>query len=266
MAARERIRAVDAQGRHSRLLFSSALVQAGTFDVAREDPAFDSAGMIRDRIELVFPTVPVAIEQEGAAAFIADALRVVWYQPWQGFRRRAISRSGDHCMWLGFAPDCVEAALSTGHGAARLRDAAHCRGTGTRTAQLAAARAGFRRLLGEKMRLLLQRGPGATPVDDADLQEQLERRRAELEMPARRSLTHVFLSTDVRGEQALSDARALLAQLRSGSWTSEQVSEISDPFPIGMELRSYSELRLQARFGKPFAEQVFAVGFSAGHG
>lgn len=149
MAARERIRAVDAQERHSRLLFSSALVQAGTFDVAREDPAFDSAGMIRDRIELVFPTVPVAIEQEGAAAFIADALRVVWYQPWQGFRRRAISRSGDHCMWLGFAPDCVEAALSTGHGAARLRDAAHCRGTGTRTAQLAAARAGFRRLLGE---------------------------------------------------------------------------------------------------------------------
>lgn len=149
MAARERTRTLDAQGRHSRLLFSSELVQVGTFDVAREDPAFDSAGMIRDRIELVFPAVPVAIEQEGAPAFIADALRVVWYQPWQMFRRRAISRSGDHCLWLGFAPACVEAALSCGHGAARLRDVAHCRGTGTRTARLATAGAGFRRRLGE---------------------------------------------------------------------------------------------------------------------
>jgi AraC-like DNA-binding protein len=149
LAARERTRAVDAQGRHSRLLFSSGLVQAGTFDVAREDPAFDSAGMIRDRIELVFPTVPVAIEQEGTPVFIADALRVVWYQPWQNFRRRAISPSGDHCLWLGFAPDCVEAALSTGHGAARLRDVAHCRGAGTRPAKLATARGGLQRLLSE---------------------------------------------------------------------------------------------------------------------
>jgi hypothetical protein len=117
----------------------------------------------------------------------------------------------------------------------------------------------IRRLLGEKMRLLLQRGPGGTRVDDADLQEELERRRAELEMPARRSLTHVFLATDVRGERTLSDAWEVLAELRSGSWTAGRASELSDPFPIGAELRSYSELRLQARFGKPFAEQVFAL-------
>ncbi|MBM4270510.1 MAG: peptidyl-prolyl cis-trans isomerase [Deltaproteobacteria bacterium] len=117
----------------------------------------------------------------------------------------------------------------------------------------------IRRLLGEKMRLLLQRGPGGTRVDDADLQEQLDRGRAELEMPARRSVTQVFLATDVRGDHTLSDARDVLAKLRSGSWTADQAGELSDPFPIGTELRSYSELRLQARFGKPFAEQVFAL-------
>jgi AraC-like DNA-binding protein len=147
LAARERTRVIDPQGGHSRLLFASELVRVGTFDVAREDPAFDSAGVIRDRIELVFPAVPVAIEQEGSRAFIADAMRVVWYQPWQHFRRRAISRSGDHCLWLGFAPECVDAALSRGHGAARLRDVGQCRGPGANTAQLAMARADLRRSL-----------------------------------------------------------------------------------------------------------------------
>lgn len=147
MAARERAPVAETRGRHSRLLFASELVEAGTFGVTRDDPAFASAGAMRDRIELVFPVVPVAIEQEGLPPFIADALRVVWYQPRQKFLRRAISESGDRCLWLGFAPDCVESALACSHGAASFRKPQDCRGAGSSTAPLAIARARFHRFL-----------------------------------------------------------------------------------------------------------------------
>lgn len=149
MARRERAPATDTSGRHSRLLFASELLQAGTFGVDRDDPAFGCAGMIRDRIELVFPAVPVAIEQEGLPPFIADPLRVVWYQPRQKFARRAISASGDRCLWLGFAPECVDAALACGQGAAGFRQAQDCRGAGASTAPLAMARARFQRILAD---------------------------------------------------------------------------------------------------------------------
>jgi hypothetical protein len=114
----------------------------------------------------------------------------------------------------------------------------------------------IRRLLAEKMRLLLQRGPGGTPIRDADLAANLERRRDELEQPARVTLTQVFLGEE--GSEGR-DAAETLARLRSAAHSAEEIAELSEPFPLGAHLRAYSQVRLQARFGKGFAEKVFAL-------
>jgi hypothetical protein len=116
----------------------------------------------------------------------------------------------------------------------------------------------IRRLLVEKMRLLLQRDPGGTVVRDEDLLALLDRQGQELERPARVTLTQVFLG-DARGDRLAEDAGETLARLRSRTVTADEAGELSDPFPLGGQLRAYSQLQLQARFGKPFAERVFVL-------
>lgn len=111
-----------------------------------------------------------------------------------------------------------------------------------------------RRLLVEKMRIELRRGPGDAAISDADLAAYLERHRAELEQPARVTFTQVFLAADSRGTKLAADARSLLARLRSGE--AADVRALSDPFPLGTQLRAYTHAQVIGRFGKPFADAV----------
>ncbi len=115
----------------------------------------------------------------------------------------------------------------------------------------------IRRLLIEKMRLILAEDPNETPLAERDLQEYLERHRDRFEQPAELTFSHVFLSASTRGDHLERDAAAVLAQLRSQSRSWEAAAELSDPFPLGLQLRAYSENRIVSRFGKPFAKQVF---------
>jgi hypothetical protein len=114
----------------------------------------------------------------------------------------------------------------------------------------------IRRLLIEKMRLVLRRGTDEAPISDADLAAYLERHRAELEQPARVTFTHVFLAADVHGTQAAAEARRTLTRLRSTAVSADDVAALSDPFPLGTQLRAYTREQLIGRFGKPFAEAV----------
>jgi parvulin-like peptidyl-prolyl isomerase len=112
----------------------------------------------------------------------------------------------------------------------------------------------IRRLLIEKMRLFLARGPESAP-SDAELTEYLERHREQFMQPPTVSFTQVFLSASTRGDHVEQDARAALAQLRSPAAAASGVE--SDTFTLGLEIRGYSRNRLIARFGKPFAQEVF---------
>ncbi|MEW6273376.1 MAG: peptidylprolyl isomerase [Thermodesulfobacteriota bacterium] len=117
----------------------------------------------------------------------------------------------------------------------------------------------IRRLLVEKMRLVLGRGAGPTAVRDGDLAAHLARHADEYRLPERISLTHVFLSADLRGARLDGDARRALAELRAPGAAPERVTALSDPFPLGHELRAYSAAQLLGRFGEAFAEQVAAL-------
>ena len=116
-----------------------------------------------------------------------------------------------------------------------------------------------RRLLMEKMRLVLQRDAGVAPLGDAELAEALERNRARLVQPETVTIEQVFLSGDRRGDGAERDARRLLSRLRAGALDADGAAAQGDALPLADGLRAQPRLRLQARFGKEFADAVFAL-------
>lgn len=117
----------------------------------------------------------------------------------------------------------------------------------------------IRRLLAEKMRLVLQQDAEPVAVTDEELARLLEEQRERFVKPATVTLTQLFLSRDARGASAEEDAARLLADLQSGRLAAERVAEVADPLPLGTTLRGYTHLQLQGRFGKAFADRVFTL-------
>ncbi len=116
----------------------------------------------------------------------------------------------------------------------------------------------IRRLLAEKMRLFLQQDPAAAPLNDAVLADYMERHRERFVQPEAVTLTHVFFGTGTHRDRLMADASAARNAL-GGEAPSPAVVALSDPFPLGNELRAYTPRQLLARFGKRFADQVLAL-------
>ena len=114
------------------------------------------------------------------------------------------------------------------------------------------------RLLAEKMRLFLQQDPPDAQVSDAALIDYMERHRARFVQPEALTLTHVFFSQSMRRDR-FADAAAALTGLAGQPPSPSAVNTLSDPFPLGTELRAYTPRQLLGRFGKPFADQVLAL-------
>jgi hypothetical protein len=118
----------------------------------------------------------------------------------------------------------------------------------------------IRRLLAEKMRLVLRQGRDDQPVRDEDLAALLQRDRDRFVRAATVSLQQLFLSSDTRGDDgAARDAGRLLAALRAGKLSAADAVMQTDALPVGSSWRSVSRLQLQGRFGKAFADSVFAL-------
>jgi hypothetical protein len=117
----------------------------------------------------------------------------------------------------------------------------------------------IRRLLVEKMRIVLEGEPHATAISDGEIHDFVERHPEDFVQPAAVTFSHVFLSAGERGERLAADAQAIAAELAPLRPGTPLAVSLSDPFPLGHELRSYSQLQLQGRFGKAFAEQIFAL-------
>ena len=115
----------------------------------------------------------------------------------------------------------------------------------------------IRRLLVEKMRILLAQDPEAPALTDADLRDYLDRHRERFLQPAELTFSQLFLDEDLRGASIEEAARATLAQARTLPLA--DAAALSDPFLLGLRFQAYSRPRLIARFGTAFAEQVFAL-------
>ena len=117
----------------------------------------------------------------------------------------------------------------------------------------------IRRLLVAKMQLLLQQDSRNVALGEADLQAYLEQHRARFVQPSALTFTHVFLSAATRGAGLKKDARAVVKKLGRQPPVAAASARLSDPFPLGPQMRAYSYARIEARFGKSFADQVFSL-------
>ncbi len=115
----------------------------------------------------------------------------------------------------------------------------------------------IKRVLRQKMRLLLQQDPPPAPLQEQDMRDYLVRHRERFVQPETVTFSHVFLSARVRGDRLDEKARTVLARLRSRSTPLRTIDDLSDPFPLGLQLRFQSRNGIVRYFGADFAEQVF---------
>ncbi len=116
-----------------------------------------------------------------------------------------------------------------------------------------------RRILVQKMRMLIRISTRDDDPSEAELAGYLELHRDDYLKPARVSLSHVFFSTQQRGDGLERDAAQVAAELRSGSVARDQGARLGDPFPLGWEFRSASKHGLAKTFGGEFAEQAMQL-------
>jgi hypothetical protein len=123
----------------------------------------------------------------------------------------------------------------------------------------------IRRLLIEKMRILLQQDPSGVQLQERQVRSYVEQHRQRYLQPATVSFSHIFLS-EKRGHGIEGEAKALLAQLRSDFASAAMVEQFSDPFPLGLTFRAHPKSRIAARFDERFAEHVFGLDTGAWFG
>ena len=123
----------------------------------------------------------------------------------------------------------------------------------------------IRRLLIEKMRILLQQDPSGVQLQERQVRSYVEQHRQRYLQPATVSFSHIFLS-EKRGHGIEGEAKVLLAQLRSDFASAGMAEQFSDPFPLGLTFRAYPKSRIAARFDERFAEQVFGLDTGAWFG
>jgi AraC-like DNA-binding protein len=100
-----------------RELLATTDVAIGEFRCAPERPDFSTAGVIT-RHSFVFPRCGVWIHQEGYRPFVADANRIVLYNPHQPFERGPVDPSGDRSDWINVSERIVREIVSSYDGSA----------------------------------------------------------------------------------------------------------------------------------------------------
>jgi hypothetical protein len=112
-----------------------------------------------------------------------------------------------------------------------------------------------RRRIGQKMEFLI--GDLAVPSEPEDetLATYLEANRDKYREPPRLTFTHVYFNVDRRGEQARTDADALLADLG----TRERAPEMGDRFALSVDYAGKTARELDQNFGTGFGEQLLAA-------
>jgi peptidyl-prolyl cis-trans isomerase C len=112
-----------------------------------------------------------------------------------------------------------------------------------------------RRRLVQKMQFLTEDlQPIATPTD-RQLRAYLDAHAVRYAVPARLTLTHVFVSADRHGSSTAAYAAQLRARLLAGA----DPAQLGDPFLRGRKFSLSTQAELAAAFGATFAAQVMSL-------
>lgn len=97
-----------------RIVFQWSQVSVGTFDCWPDDERWQTENLVDEGHVMAFPGTAVEIIQDGHDPVVADPNRVVLYNREQTYRRRLVSRTGDHCTFLVIAPELLEELARAG--------------------------------------------------------------------------------------------------------------------------------------------------------
>ena len=116
-----------------------------------------------------------------------------------------------------------------------------------------------RRRLAQKMEFLTKDLVLMTEPTDSALRAYFEQEADRYHIPEERAFTHIYFSTDARGEAAVDAARTALATLQNASTTVERAPELGDRLllPSSYTLRSAEQVARD--FGREFAAGLFAA-------
>jgi parvulin-like peptidyl-prolyl isomerase len=114
-----------------------------------------------------------------------------------------------------------------------------------------------RRMLVEKMRLLL--ASGDEQPDEAVLRDHFERHADEYRQPPRRTLRHVFLSTEAHGHDLDAAAQRLHERLAALGADASEVASLGDRFPFGARFERHSERDLARVVGPDCAHTILGL-------
>lgn len=117
----------------------------------------------------------------------------------------------------------------------------------------------IRRLLVQKLRLSATAlTPNEIPSEDELARDYADDREA-LREPEHRSLVHVFLSRDRRGEHTRKDAESLRRQIATDQLVPTAAIALGDAFAFGPAFARSSAGDLERSFGGDFAARAFAL-------
>lgn len=116
-----------------------------------------------------------------------------------------------------------------------------------------------RRILIQKLRLLATTLAPEEIPGESELAEAFALRRESFRTDDRRTLVHVFLGRDRRGERTPGDAARLRRRIEHEQIAPTAAVSLGDPFPFGHDLERQSEADLARGFGESFAASIFAL-------
>ncbi|WP_193164782.1 peptidyl-prolyl cis-trans isomerase [Microbulbifer hainanensis] len=112
----------------------------------------------------------------------------------------------------------------------------------------------------QKMEFALQDFAEAeTVIDDAELQSFYLANKARYAEPGRLTFTHVFISAERWGEEALARAEALRQRLNEQGVTAREAGGFGDRFPYHRYYVERSDDYLAGHFGRAFVEQLWQL-------
>ena len=115
-----------------------------------------------------------------------------------------------------------------------------------------------RRRMAQKVEFLFNDLVDITQPADEELQRFLNDNPDRFSEPSRTSFVHVYFNADKRGDQVTADAQQLLAKLKAGRATVDNV-DAGDPFMFGVSFENQSEHQLARMFGQDFVSSLNAV-------
>jgi hypothetical protein len=112
-----------------------------------------------------------------------------------------------------------------------------------------------RRRMAQKVEFMFNDLIDAADPTDAELQQFLDANPDKFREPARTSFVHVYLNADKHGDDIETDARQLLAALKTAD-NGLEPANTGEPFMFGYTFENQSEHQVERMFGQDFAESL----------